>query len=238
METDNVRETEQQDAVRCGTITKIERQKRVKDRYNLYIDDQYAFSVHEDVLIKHRLVKGAEIGVEHFRAIAQAQERQQAYVDAIRLLSFRLRSEYELKARLKEKGYDPQVAAETLERLRREQYVDDSQFAEQLAMQRIRSQKKGRNWVRQELQHKGLQPEHIAQALEQVDEETEYRYAFELAFKKYRSDFAEDPLKGRRKAAGFLMRRGYSSRIATRVIRELGLAYGELDLEEADYEFE
>lgn len=131
------------ETIHSGTITKIERQKRIKDRYNLFIDEQFAFSVHEDILIKQRLVKGTVISIEHFKVILHAQEKQQAYLDAIRLLSVRLRSEHELKARLKQKGYEPEIRAITLDRLRQEKYVDDGLFAEQLTMQRIRSQKKG-----------------------------------------------------------------------------------------------
>lgn len=222
-------------SITSGTITKVERQKRTKDRYNLFIDEQFAFAVHEDILIKHRLVKGAVISIEDFKRILHAQEKQQAYLYAIRLLSVRLRSEHELKARLKQKGYESDIRSITLERLRQEKYVDDGLFAEQLTMQRIRSQKKGRNWVKQELQHKGLKQEHIAQALEQVDEETEYTHAFSLVYKRYRAEFAEDSLKARRKAMGFLMRRGYSSSIVSRVMRELVKAYGAESEDEIEY---
>ncbi|WP_282941940.1 RecX family transcriptional regulator [Paenibacillus sp. RC67] len=223
------------ETIHSGTITKIERQKRIKDRYNLFIDEQFAFSVHEDILIKQRLVKGTVISIEHFKVILHAQEKQQAYLDAIRLLSVRLRSEHELKARLKQKGYEPEIRAITLDRLRQEKYVDDGLFAEQLTMQRIRSQKKGRNWVKQELKHKGLQPEQIVQALEQVDEATEYRHAFDLVYKKYRAEFAEDSVKARRKAMGFLMRRGYSSSLVLRVMRDLVKAYGAANEEDMDF---
>ncbi|MFC6451967.1 MULTISPECIES: RecX family transcriptional regulator [Paenibacillus] len=226
---------ETEEGMHSGTITKVERQKRVKDRYNLYIDEQYTFSVHEDILIKYRLVKGSVISVEEFKAILYAQEKQQAYLYAIRLLSSRLRSEHELAARLKQKGYEPAIRTITIERLRQERYVDDGLFAEQLTMQRIRSQKKGRNWVKQELQHKGLQPEHIVHALGQVDEETEYRHAFDLAYKKYRIEFAEDSLKARRKAMGFLARRGYSSSLVSRVMRDLVKAFGAANADELEF---
>ncbi|WP_231506336.1 RecX family transcriptional regulator [Paenibacillus sp. UNC451MF] len=229
------------ETMHSGTITKIERQKRIKDRYNLFIDEQFAFSVHEDILIKHRLVKGTVISIDDFKVIIHAQEKQQAYLDAIRLLAVRLRSEHELKVRLKQKGYEPNISAITIERLRQEKYVDDMLFAEQLTMQRIRSQKKGRHWVKQELQHKGLQSQHIVHALEKVDEETEYRHAFDLVFKRYRTEFAEDSVKARRKAMGFLMRRGYSSSLVSRVMRDLVQAYGaanedELDNNEGEFE--
>jgi regulatory protein len=221
-----------------GTITKIERQKRAKDRYNLYIDEQFVFSVHEDVLIKYRLIKGAVINSEEMRIIVEAQDQQQAYLDAIRLLSFRLRSEYELKARLMQKNYEPQTIADTLDRLRREQYIDDSLFAEQLTQERVHSQKKGRNWIKQELQHKGLKPEHITSAMELIDEQTEFSNAYALVHKKYGAGLSPDAdvQNIKRKAFAFLQRRGYGSSVVTRVMREFTKSIGRgLDGEE-DFE--
>ncbi|OXM84744.1 regulatory protein RecX [Paenibacillus rigui] len=227
---------DEEDKLRSGTITKVERQKRVKDRYNLYIDDEFAFSVHEDILIRYKLVKGSEVEEEGLRAIVHAQEKQRAYLYAVRLLGSRLRSEHELWNRLKQKGYDPVLATTTVERLKQEQYVNDAVFAEQLTKQRVRSQKKGRNWVKQELQFKGIDPIQISKAIQQIDEETEYRSAYELVYKKYRKEFIIDAKQAQRKAMGFLLRRGYSSSLVSKVVREVLKAFGE-ELEDEMNEF-
>jgi regulatory protein len=218
-----------------GVITKVERQKRSKDRYNLFINEEFAFSVHEDVLIKYNLFKGSLIGSEEMKGIILAQDKQQSYLDAIRLLSFRLRSEKELKLRLKQKGYEAQLIADTLIRLKQEQYVDDRLFAELLTKQRIQSQKKGRNWVKQELQQKGLTSEQISNAMEHVDEQTEYRNAYELIYKKYAAELkaAVDVQKTKRKAISLLQRRGYGSTVISNVMRELSKSIGDcMDLDE------
>ncbi len=48
-----------------AVITKIEVQKRSKERFNIYIDkgqgEEYGFSVDQVILIKHGLQKGLEI---------------------------------------------------------------------------------------------------------------------------------------------------------------------------------
>lgn len=50
-------------------ITKITAQKKLKDRYNIFTDagdgEKYAFSVDEDVLIKHQLKKGWNLMILH-----------------------------------------------------------------------------------------------------------------------------------------------------------------------------
>lgn len=42
-------------------ITKITTQKKRKDRYNIFVDEKYAFSVDEEVLLKFQLKKGMEL---------------------------------------------------------------------------------------------------------------------------------------------------------------------------------
>ncbi len=41
-------------------ITKITTQKKRKDRYNIFVDEKYAFSVDEEVLLKFHLKKGMD----------------------------------------------------------------------------------------------------------------------------------------------------------------------------------
>ncbi|ALS21712.1 MULTISPECIES: RecX family transcriptional regulator [Paenibacillus] len=217
-----------------GVITKVEQQRRSRQRYNLFIDEKFAFSVHEDVLVKHRLLKGEVVDASRLQHILYEEEVHKAYLDAIRLLSSRLRSEHELLTRLKQKGYSPEIYQLTVERLRKEGYLNDSLFAEQLTKQRLESQKKGRRWIKQELQQKGIDKVHITEALEQVDEETEYRIAYQLTMKRYGAELEKDALKARRKIAGFLQRRGYPGAVVSKVLNRLPVQGQEEERNEPD----
>lgn len=42
-------------------ITKISTQKKNTERFNIFLDDKYAFSVDADVLVKFELKKGKEL---------------------------------------------------------------------------------------------------------------------------------------------------------------------------------
>ncbi|CAG7624188.1 RecX family transcriptional regulator [Paenibacillus allorhizosphaerae] len=217
-----------------GLITKVERQKRSPHRYNIFVDENFSFSVHEDILIKYRLMKGEQLEEAGLRQILHAEEANRAYLDAIRLLSNRLRSEHEMRARLKQKGYDPDIVGKTMERLQNEKYLDDELFAEQLTRQRLESQKKGRYFIRQELQQKGIKKDTIHGAMELVDEETEFRMAFGLAEKRYASELNRDPVKARPKIAGFLQRRGYPGSVVSRVLKQLSVGKQEEEEWDAD----
>ncbi|MER2172951.1 MAG: hypothetical protein ABS938_20245, partial [Psychrobacillus psychrodurans] len=52
-------------------ITKIARQKNNNERYNLYLDEKYAFSLDEAVLIKYQLSKGKVIEELDFNSAVQ-----------------------------------------------------------------------------------------------------------------------------------------------------------------------
>lgn len=204
-----------------GFITKVERQAKALQRYNVFIDDRFAFSVHEDIMIKYRLLKGTEVEPTELETILAAEERHKAYLSAVRLLASRLRSEYEIRTRLKEKEFEPVVIEDVISRLRMEGYLNDALFAEQMTKQRSESQKKGRQWIKQELKQKGISKEHIETALAGVKADMERDLAYALVAKRYKREWEEDPVKARRKIAGFLQRRGYTSAIVQQVLSKM-----------------
>ncbi|MEX2105047.1 MAG: recombinase RecX, partial [Bacilli bacterium] len=68
-------------------ITKISIQKRDKKRYNIFINEDYQFSVHEDVLVRHELRKGMNVSETMIVELRDEEERHRAFLDAINLLS-------------------------------------------------------------------------------------------------------------------------------------------------------
>lgn len=204
------------------TITRIEQQKRRKHRYNIYINDDYAFSIHEDVLIKHQLAKGQSIDSEQMNRIVTDDERQQAYHTALRFLSHVARSSKELERKLLEKQYEQLIVDDVIKRLKKQRYIDDEQYATMLTEQRITHQKRGKLWVKRELESKGLSDEHVEDAMSQIDEQTELEHAFSIAKKRWERLKAEQPLVRKRKVNDFLLRRGYSYAIVYDVLKRLG----------------
>ena len=60
-------------------ITKIEAQKK-KGRYNIYLNDAFAFGVDEATVVKYALFKGTELTKEQIEEIQHDDCIQQAYV--------------------------------------------------------------------------------------------------------------------------------------------------------------
>ncbi len=197
-------------------ITGVEQARWPRLHYKLFFGE-LKLIVHEDVMIKYRMLKGYSFTKDALRDIMAANKLQAAYASSINYLSYRSCTRTEVARKLKEKDYDEHVIETTLDRLEQEKLIDDSLFAEQWARQRVRTQKKGKVWIRQELRQKGVQPAHIEQALGEIDEDEELVSATTLARKKWNSTSGEW-LDKKRKTMAYLMRRGYSSDLVRRAL--------------------
>lgn len=218
-------------------ITLVEKQKRGKHRYNIFLNEEYAFSVHEDILIKHRLVKGESVDLQDIERIIQDEERNNSYMKALRAIGRRPHSSSELKRKLKESGYEPPIIEWVIEKLASQNYLNDEEFAKMWTDSRIISQKKGRNLVRQELQQKGIDKELVKHAMENINQEDEIAGAMKLAQTKWKQTSGE-VFDKKRKTAAFLMRRGYTGAVVTKVLGQLSSEPSEDDFEIHDDSFD
>lgn len=218
-------------------ITLVEKQKRGKHRYNIFLNEEYAFSVHEDILIKHRLVKGESVDLQDMERIIQDEEQNNAYMKALRAIGRRPHSSSELKRKLKESGYEPPIIEWVIEKLAAQNYLNDEEFAKMWTDSRIISQKKGRNLVRQELQQKGIDKELVKHAMENINQEDEIAGAMKLAQTKWKQTSGE-LFDKKRKTAAFLMRRGYTGAVVTKVLGQLSSEPSEDDFEIHDDSFD
>ncbi|MDU0201281.1 regulatory protein RecX [Paenibacillus sp. MAH-36] len=227
----------EQEEQQMSIITLVEKQKRGKHRYNIFLNEEYAFSVHEDILIKHRLVKGESVDLQDMERIIQDEEQNNAYMKALRAIGRRPHSSSELKRKLKESGYEPPIIEWVIEKLASQNYLNDEEFAKMWTDSRIISQKKGRNLVRQELQQKGIDKELVKHAMENINQEDEIAGAMKLAQTKWKQTSGE-LFDKKRKTAAFLMRRGYTGAVVTKVLGQLSSEPSEDDFEIHDDSFD
>ncbi|OCT13747.1 hypothetical protein A8709_19395 [Paenibacillus pectinilyticus] len=206
-------------------ITKVEKQKQGRHRYNIYLNEDYAFSVHEDILIKHRLNKGETLFQQAIEAIILDEERNLAYVKALYMVGRRPHSLSEVKRKLKEKGFEAPIIEWASEKLIENKYINDEEFAKMWSDNRVISQRKGRNLIRQELQQKGIHQDVVKSTMESINPDDEYAGALKIARTKWKQTSGKT-IDRKRKTGAFLMRRGFTGAIVTKV---LGLISTETD---------
>ncbi|GAB6931421.1 RecX family transcriptional regulator [Paenibacillus sp. JCM 10914] len=201
------------------TVTSIEMLRKPRHRYRI-VFGMYSMTVHEDVMLKYRMLKGNVFRKEELLEIVIADERQRAYVDSLYHLSRKPRTSQEIRQRLQQKGYEQGCIETTIERLQQERLIDDALYAKMWAEQRITNHKKGRLWVKQELRQKGIDSANIAEALGEVSADAELQSAMAIGRKKWQQT-SGDVQDRRRKTGAFLMRRGFSGEQVRQTLKTL-----------------
>lgn len=136
----------------------------------------------------------------------------------------RAKSKGELLAHLKTRGIEDDVAAAVIFRLTEAGLINDGEFAIAWATSRHDHKKISKRIIATELRQKGVTQEQIDEALDQIDDESEYRAAFDLGFKKYNTMSRLAPEVQIRRIQSLLQRKGFSFSIIGRVLRELELS--------------
>ncbi|RFU69408.1 recombination regulator RecX [Bacillus sp. V59.32b] len=199
-------------------ITKITTQKKRKDRYNIYLDEEYAFSVDEEVLLKFQLKKGTDIDEFNLADIQYYDEIQKAFTLSLNYLSHRMRSESEIRTYLKKKEMVEPVIQEAVHKLYNYNYLDDLAFAEAFVRTQINSGNKGPIIIRQELKEKGVSEKNIDQALLQYPFDIQEGHARKMAEKSIAKEknISERALK--QKLEQTLLRKGFSMDVITEAL--------------------
>ena len=135
----------------------------------------------------------------------------------------RARSKGELLAHLKSRGIEDDVAQAVIFRLQESGLINDRDFALAWASSRHSHKKLSKRIIAGELRQKGVTQEQIDEALDGINDESEYRAAFELAFKKFNTMSRLEPDVQIRRIQSLLARKGFSFGVISRVLRELDL---------------
>lgn len=193
-------------------ITKITIQKKNKHRINIFIDNQYAFSVNS--ALSPDIKVGDGISRERIDQLKKADETDKAYNRALYFLKFRHRSRIEITRYLKKKQFSPEAITNTISRLETNGLIDDPVFARLFVENRSNFRPKGAYALRYELKAKGISEEIIGAVLDGYDEEAAAWSALSPKMKQWEN---HDKKEFKKKAFGFLRRRGFDYDICTTV---------------------
>ena len=209
-------------------ITKITRQKNNEERYNIFLDGQYAFPVDEAVLIKFELTKDKVLTAEEIGEINYEDEIRKAFNRALHFLSFRMRSEHEVKEKLKD-DFGDAVIAEAIVKLKDYGFLNDEAFATAFLNTKKNTAKQGPRAIAQELKRKGVSDQTREAVLDEFSYEEQLTIASQLAEKVARSEQSKTPAQVKQKIRDNLMRKGYSFDIITEAIAATAIERDEDD---------
>jgi len=148
---------------------------------------------------------------------------------ALKLISRRLHSKYELINKLLKKKFDKKLINDAIEELISKHYLNDYEFCKAYAEERFYRKKIGINKIKAELIKKGIERKIIEDVLCLIDDNSSFDTAYELAKKKLSSyQFKKlDNQKIKQKLFSFLLSRGYQSEIIFKVMDKLNIQENE-----------
>lgn len=142
---------------------------------------------------------------------------QKALGRALNLISYRQRTESELRRRLSEKAA-PDVVDMVVERLKEQGLVDDAKYAREWSDSRSRRSPRSSRMIVRELVGKGVAPSLAESSVEALDDEDTAR----AAASRFARRLADADYEGfHRRLWGHLQRRGYGASVSRRVISHL-----------------
>lgn len=210
-----------------GIVTALEIQKRNKERANIFIDGEYAFSL--NLMEAAQLRKGQALTEAEITALRGEDEIVRAVDSAANFLGYRPRSTSEVQRNLTEKEFPAEVIDAAVQRLIGLGYLDDEAFARYWVQNRGEFKPLSHRALRQELRQKGVDNTIIDTVLEAVGEGD---LAYKAALTQSRRLKKLSRKEFHTKLANFLQRRGFSYSTARDVIQRL---VDELEAEDPDY---
>jgi len=134
---------------------------------------------------------------------------------AYRYLSYRPRSEEEVRQRLHKHGFDGEAAEKTIVKLKEQNLIDDFAFAQFWKDSRLSFRPKSKNLINRELKGKGVAVEIIEQVTKDIDDEGN---AYELGRNRLHALAHLDYPDFYRRLSGYLGYRGFTHEVIKSII--------------------
>ncbi|MTI88406.1 MAG: hypothetical protein FH748_10600 [Balneolaceae bacterium] len=193
-------------------ISGIQLQKKNKNRFSLFVEDQFLIGVSDSVLTKHHLSKGVEITPFLLDQIIKDEENWAAREYMFRLLGRRIHSKQELKTKALKKGFSADYLDDIILELENKDYVNDLEFAHKYAADKFKFNNWGPYKIKAYLFKKGIHKATIEQALNSVFAPDKVESTLRKLVLKKKSRFLRTAEEKRsKKLFDFLMRKGYDS---------------------------
>lgn len=204
-----------------GIITKIEAQKRNKDRVNIYIDEDYAFSLSAELVYKEELKIKMQVDNNRLGRIAREESFLKCKDSALRTIERSYKTEKEIRDKLLLKEFDIDSIERTLEFLKEYNLLNDENYVKMYVKDKIKVE--GQNKIKYALIQKGIDEELIKYEISKFDNDSQKEVAYDLATKKYNllSKREDDKYKISQKLYRFLTTKGYDYSIVSDVVKKV-----------------
>ena len=187
-------------------------------RVNIFLDGKFAFSLEAEVAAKEGLQVEQVLLADQIEVLTRSDHFHRCLNAAVHYLSYRPRSESELRERLRQRGFGGESVEAVITRLREQGLVDDTAFAQFWKENRESFSPRSRWLTKLELRRKGLANDIIDQVVDDIDDDDS---AYRAALSKARSLPQSDYQSFRHRLGEYLKRRGFSYRVINHTVERV-----------------
>lgn len=187
-------------------ITAIKQQQKRADRYSIFIDDKYAFSLSEPALLNSKLANGQELSPGQVREFKKLSADDKLYNQTLRWVAMRPRTEWELNNYLERKSASPTLIQAILNKLRELEFLDDEKFARSFISDRELLRPTSRRKLTLELRKKRVPNEIIHKVMAEHEPQADNVALAAVIARKRRQSKYQDDLK----LMQYLARQGFN----------------------------
>ncbi len=189
-----------------------------RQRVNVFLDGKFAFSLEAEVAVKEGLQVGQELSSSQIEALARSDHFYRCLNAAVHYLSYRPRSESEVRERLQRRGFDGDSIEAVIAKLKEQGLVNDMEFAQFWKDNRESFSPRSQWLTKLELRRKGVATHIIDQVVDEVgDADNAYRAALSKARGLPLLDY-----QGFRRCLGdYLKRRGFGYEVINHTVERI-----------------
>lgn len=195
--------------------------KRNSDSCYVNFDNGESLLLNLDIISKYLLIKGKTINADNISEILKAQHFIDVRKAAYRFASYKPRTEYQIRQKLKEKAYDDDEINFAVKFLLEFKLIDDENYAVTFIKNKANLKNYGANRIKLELKRAGIADNLIEDSInEYYPFENLLDIAKKAAAKKMKLLQNKPPEKQRNSLIQYLIRQGYDWSVIKRIISE------------------
>ncbi len=202
-------------------VTRIEKQKKDKKRYNIYLEGEFFCGLYEDTILKYGIAAGDGISESELNVIRDFDEYIYGKKVAMDFLSYRIRTNAEIRKKLRSKKLSESIIEKVIEHLTDLGLLNDEEFARQLITEKIKRKPIGRKLLKQKLFEKGVPAVTGELVMDKIFSTVDEKQMAVWNFTKYYKKIKDKEINERkRRVFDYLARKGFDFDIVNEVIRE------------------
>jgi regulatory protein len=202
-------------------ITKIEKQKKARSRWNIHIDGVFFCGLYADTILKYGLHVNEDFSEKKLHEIKEYDEYIYGKEIALNFLSYRIRTVSEIRKKLKEKKISAKTSNKIIAYLEDSGLTNDEEFAKALIEEKIKNKPVGIRVLKQKLFEKGVPKQVGEEVLEKVFENVDEKSLAMVNYRKLQPKLkGKDKNEQKRKVYEYLTRKGFGYDVINEIIYE------------------